>query len=446
MAEHTKIEWATHTFNSWIGCAKVHTGCEHCYAEAQAGRHGVKWGPNGTRRKTSESYWTKPLTWNRKAAKSGERPRIFSSLCDPFEDWDGEVYAHDRGAYFYADNGSCSVASSAMAGTTPDGMHYTTLDDLRRDFFCLIDQTPNLDWLLLTKRPENVRRMWPGLWGKPAKERIRYAPDRSNVWLGVSVSDQATADKLIPGLLKLRDLTPCLFVSVEPLLGPVDLKRWIGYYPAHEIKTPRRSSVRGRTNGPVGDTGGRSDGISQSPARSSDRTREPKGNAEQPLVIDSDGRGSNQDGVREQASDPNTIGEGIRCVASGDIEDCPGGSNDERGRADIRLHEEQAARHAATGHTGQISLIIVGGESGPRARPCNVQWIRSIVEQCKAAGIPCFVKQLGAKVIGRVTDDFACMEDLAVDSDECRACLVHHKGGDPSEWPKDLRIRELPEA
>jgi len=390
MAEHTKIEWATHTFNSWIGCAKVHTGCEHCYAEAQARRLGVKWGPNGTRRKTSESYWTKPLTWNRKAAKSGERPRIFSSLCDPFEDWDGEVYAHDRGAYFYADNGSCSVASSAMAGTTPDGMHYTTLDDLRRDFFCLIDQTPNLDWLLLTKRPENVRRMWPGLWGKPAKERIRYAPDRSNVWLGVSVSDQATADKLIPGLLKLRDLTPCLFVSVEPLLGPVDLKRWIGYYPAHEIKTPRRSSVRGRTNGPVGDTGGRSDGISQSPARSSDRTREPKGNAEQPLVIDSDGRGSN--------------------------------------------------------HTGQISLIIVGGESGPRARPCNVQWIRSIVEQCKAAGIPCFVKQLGAKVIGRVTDDFACMEDIAVDSDEWRARLVHPKGGDPSEWPKDLRIRELPEA
>lgn len=96
MAENTKIEWATHTFNPWIGCSKVHTGCEHCYAEAQSGRQGVKWGPHGTRRRTSERYWKQPLKWEREAQKfehwsNWERPRVFPSLCDVFDEWTGDI-------------------------------------------------------------------------------------------------------------------------------------------------------------------------------------------------------------------------------------------------------------------------------------------------------------------------------------------------------------------
>lgn len=79
-----------------------------------------------------------------------------------------------------------------------------------------------------------------------------------------------------------------------------------------------------------------------------------------------------------------------------------------------------------------ISWCVVGGESGPGARPCDVAWVRSVVEQCRAANTPCFVKQLGAKPF----------EDGAL----VAACLRDRKGGDPAEWPADLRVREFPKA
>lgn len=78
--------------------------------------------------------------------------------------------------------------------------------------------------------------------------------------------------------------------------------------------------------------------------------------------------------------------------------------------------------------------VIVGGESGPGARPCDVRWIRSIIEQCKAACVPCFVKQLGAKPIRETEDD--ALWNIGVD----------RKGGNMNEWPIDLRVREFPHA
>src|SRR6185369_8138588 len=93
-----------------------------------------------------------------------------------------------------------------------------TLDDLRKDLFAMIDATPWLDWQLLTKRPENIPKMW--FW--PHDESVTEAPFRSNVWLGTSVSEQKSADQNIPELLKCRDLAPVLFVSYEPALGPID--------------------------------------------------------------------------------------------------------------------------------------------------------------------------------------------------------------------------------
>lgn len=86
--------------------------------------------------------------------------------------------------------------------------------------------------------------------------------------------------------------------------------------------------------------------------------------------------------------------------------------------------------HYRPGHT--IDWIIIGGESGPGARPCNVQWIRSIVQQCREAGVPCFVKQLGARAVGLPRPSPG---DVVVRRDR--------KGGDPTQWPEDLRVREM---
>lgn len=213
MGENSKIEWTDHTFNPWIGCTKVAAGCTHCYAEALAKRTGLAtWGPAGTRTKTSEAYWRQPAKWNRDAAKAGRRARVFcASLADVFEDWDGPVLDH-RGDEVFAPTGNITRIRPA------------TLDDVRHALFALIDATPDLDWLLLTKRPENVRRLWPALAGGCGGSPC--CTYRANVWLGTSVATQEDADANWPHLLACRDLAPVLFLSAEPLLGPMDLTRY----------------------------------------------------------------------------------------------------------------------------------------------------------------------------------------------------------------------------
>jgi protein gp37 len=226
MAANSKIEWTDHTFNPWIGCTKVHEGCTHCYAETFAKRTGkAKWGNGGSRVKTSEAYWQQPLKWNAEAAAAGERRRVFcASLADVFEDWQGPVHDH-HGDLLGLDEGEfCKIVD-------PRTPYRATLDDLRRELFRLIDATPMLDWLLLTKRPENIRRMWTfrNNIGPPQRsttpEQFASALHRDNVWLGTSISDQKTADDWIPRLLETRDLSPVLFLSCEPLLGPIDLRQ-----------------------------------------------------------------------------------------------------------------------------------------------------------------------------------------------------------------------------
>jgi len=209
MGTETAIAWTDHTFNPWIGCSKVHTGCTHCYAESFAKRYGkAEWGAGGTRVLTSDANWRLPLKWNRDAEKAGVRAKVFcASLADVFEDWQGEIHGGGK------DDGVLAIDDERS--------RLLTMDDVRARLFAMIDATPNLDWLLLTKRPENIGKMWcshvntDGL--PPSKLR------RENVWLGTSVSDQVTADKAIPELLKCRDLAPVLFLSAEPLVGPIDL-------------------------------------------------------------------------------------------------------------------------------------------------------------------------------------------------------------------------------
>lgn len=316
MGDTTAIEWCDKTLNPWLGCSKVSPACKNCYAERDFDhRYGkVKWGPNGTRVLTSEANWNKPLKWNREAEKAGTRPRVFcASLADVFEDWQGPILDHN-GVTQSRIEGACEVM--------------LTMDDVRKRLFALIDATPNLDWLLLTKRPENIRRMWaykriePYELLRPKDSLYSYDrfkehdPVRKNVWLGTTCENQEYADKRIPELLKCRDLSPVLFLSIEPMLGPIDLNQsW---------KLHR--------------------------------------------------------------------GDGWRLNRNQYAAECP---------------------------TRGIGWIIAGGESGPNARPSHPDWFRSIRDQCQAARVPFFVKQMEHN--GKLQKEL-------------------------NQLPEDLQIREFPEV
>lgn len=293
MGTNTKIEWCDHTFNPWRGCSHVSAGCDHCYAERQSKRNPRvlgHWGEEAPRAMAAEAHWKLPLRWHRDAEKAEVSRRVFcASLGDVFEDR-AELIAP------------------------------------RRRLFSIIDQTPWLDWLLLTKRPHNIRRLWIPIDEDTADARVlmarairaaeatarsqctgslaaehgafrrRMADDqyRGNVWLLTSVENENTVDRT-SHLLQCGDLSPILGLSCEPLLGPVRLG----------LATP------------------------------CDRNCSEYQNAE-----------------------------------------CPGTS----GLCIMQRH---------------VDWVIVGGESGPNARPMHPDWARSIRDQCQAAGVPFFFKGWG---------------------------------------------------
>lgn len=260
MAENSKIEWTHHTFNGWIGCAKVSKACDFCYAETSTPArvlraNGVEtWGAHGTLHRTSEANWRQPVKWNKRAEAEGKRYRVFcASLADVFDN--------------------------------------QAKPEWRADLFALIRATPHLDWLLLTKRPQNIAKMLPPDWGE----------GYPNVWLGTTVENQQEADRRIPHLLAVP--ARVRFLSCEPLLGPVDLGRV-------------------------------------------------KGEGRAPFITYHDAlEGACHDGEYYYVDDP---------------------------RSGPRL-----------------DWIIVGGESGPKARPMHPDWARSIRDQCAAAGVAFHFKQWG---------------------------------------------------
>lgn len=178
MVANTEIEWADDTFNPWIGCTKVSPACDNCYAERLNLRfsQGENWGAHALRKRTSGAYWRKPIMWNRQASASGRRRKVFcASLADVFDN------------------------------KSPEGA--------RADLWRLIKETPLLDWLLLTKRPQNIKKMLPDDWEN----------GYSNVWLGTTVENQEEADRRVPALLSVP--ASVHFLSCEPLLAHVDLTR-----------------------------------------------------------------------------------------------------------------------------------------------------------------------------------------------------------------------------
>lgn len=180
MGKDSRIEWTHHTFNPWWGCIKVSPACDHCYAESWAKRVGSDvWGPETNRRFFSDAHWREPLKWNRDATAEGVRRRVFcASMADVFENREDLVVPRKR-----------------------------LLD--------LIDATPMLDWLLLTKRIHLVKKLLPKGYKLP-----------SHVWLGTTVENNEYARKRVKYLLEFE--TPSVrFVSCEPLLGELDLTGYL---------------------------------------------------------------------------------------------------------------------------------------------------------------------------------------------------------------------------
>ena len=332
MSDTTKIEWVDASFSPWIGCTKVSPGCAHCYAETLDARKlwskETHWGKGVPRRPVSEAKWREPLAWNRKADPANRDilnptpvQTVFPSICD----WlDNEV----------------------------------PIEWLAR-FLKLIHDTPHLRWLLLTKRPElwNDRLVatmahvdkewlsghcarsplgeWIGRWIEAMVPQRGMASFPKNVWIGTSVENQKYADIRIPQLLAIPAVKR--FLSVEPMLGPVNLG----------------------------------------------------------LL-----------GTLPKTTHPNYT----------------------------------------TAHT-ELHWVIFGGESGPGASPCNNQWIRDGVRQCREAGIAPFVKQLGAFCVTDEATPDAWPPGTELEAGCPQYSLVklkHPKGGDMSEWPEDLRVREIP--
>ena len=259
MSTNTRIEWRDHTFNPWEGCQKVSPGCDHCYAEARNARFGAgtatNWGPDAPRRRTSAANWALPKRWNAQAdafmAQHGRRQRVFcASLADVFDN--------------------------------------AVPVQWRMDLFELIADTPNLDWLILTKRIGNVMAMCSG-------DSLMFEMIGSRVWLGATIVNQVEADRDIRKLLDVP--ARVRFLSMEPLLGPVNL-----------------------TSVPVGG-----------------------------------GHGHHE-------FDPIITGNALQRATS----------------ADPSVH-----------------WVIVGGESGPGARPMHPDWARSLRDQCQDAGVPFLFKQWG---------------------------------------------------
>lgn len=241
MGAETKIQWCDYTFNPWEGCTKVSPGCAHCYAETRNARFGggkaPNWGPGAPRRRTSLHNWNEPRRWNRDAQYFRLiRGEVWKSTSSTMFVGKPETLVHHAEAngrkhdftgveWETAARWRPRVFCASLADWLDDEVPVQWLADL----LALIHETPHLDWLLLTKRPENwLARMgdacarltfrcedvsWLYAW------RDGHAP--ANVWIGTTVEDQKRADERVPHLLRIPSRVR--FLSCEPMLGPIDL-------------------------------------------------------------------------------------------------------------------------------------------------------------------------------------------------------------------------------
>jgi protein gp37 len=360
----SSIEWCDATWNPTRGCSRVSEGCRHCFAERIAARfsRSIDEIPGPRVGQTHDAFHGFAHRVGGEARWTGKVELIESALDWPLR-WRGDKAARAEGR-----------PSRIFVNSMSDLFHESLSDEGIERVFARMALAQQHVFQILTKRPERMQRWFssgvPGLetraedvaraaehagrivYDGRGSDRHKYPPASGdvsnrrvwpgwplpNVWLGVSVEDQAAADARIPLLLQ----TPAAirFVSYEPALGPVDFAKFM--WPVHGWWIwPHHSYAEAKAAG-------------------------------------------SECGLRRQA--------------------------------------------LVSAHARFVDWVIVGGESGPGARPFDVAWARATVEQCKAAGCAVFVKQLGANVrelhnTGRLADS---------------------KGGDPAEWPDDIRVREFP--
>jgi protein gp37 len=289
VGDRSKIEWTDATWNCIRGCSRVSEGCRNCYAERVAARFSGPGQPyEGLAR------WAKPgdPRW------TGKVEFIQEHLEDPLH-W--------------------KFPRRIFVNSMSDLFHEQVEDIWIQSIFDTMSKCPQHIFQILTKRPERMRD-WVNDWFEHWRGSIR-----PNVWLGVSVEDQETANERIPILLETE--APIRWVSYEPALGPVD--------------------------------------------------------------FDSEEK------------------DGLHVLGCGD---------------------PLCVKPECLG----IDWIVCGGESGPGARPCNIEWFRKVLEQCTWSGTSVFIKQLGSNV------------GLLEDEKGWKYSLLSSKGGDMAEWPVDLKVREYP--
>lgn len=332
MGATTDIQWTDATWNPVRGCSRVSAGCVNCYAEKVAvrfGGHGLpyeglttdgRW--NGTVKMVPE-HLADPLRW--------KKPR--------------RIFVNSMSDLFHESLGWDDIA--AVFGVMAFAQHHvfqvlTKRPERAREFF---DRFYRNDPVMCVRWWKNAALDFLRVHAANVSFGIRNRPSADttplpNVWLGVSVENQASADERLPQLLA----TPAQvrFVSAEPLLGPVEMLPWL--LQRHDCW-------------------------------------------------------------------------------SGPTKEC-----------------------------SRVNWVIVGGESGGDARPCDVGWIRSLVAQCKEAGVAAFVKQLGSRPTSAPPPSFegklaflrGLRSGVKIHADGADFVLRHPKGGDPSEWPKEFRVREFP--
>jgi protein gp37 len=498
MSEQTKISWCDSTLNFWEGCTKVSPGCQFCYAEARDKRFtgGKLWGKGAARRKSKSAV--------KDAFKYNRKPWICDYCGEACPSQDHHPCAERKGRTSFHKRRIFSLSlGDWLDNEVPIEWLAEMLDTIRQcdqvtwmlctkrleNFFPRMDSARN--WL--AERHNDTRGDPKCYWYADTlgwlNEWITYNQPPSNIILLASVENQAMADLRIPQLLKIP--AACRGLSLEPLLSSIDLSRWMVDTNQYENRQNEGKHCDGR--GEIGRDCDRPQGenLETSSKQAGTSSREQSGErlssseihvgssagkrtgTQVSLSLESGGDTARPDNQsqerikgRQQAGE---LGTGDISGANQTREDCVG--KDESGRRKQQLLETKGGGSSGDSETTrggrkpqldsggvrnniptgvensarrpmEISWCIIGGESGPNARPCNVDWIRSLVEQGDDAGVATFVKQLGSKPV--------CDCSVAVKSFSSNCCqhfpiaILDKKGGDIFEWPIDLQIQEWP--
>lgn len=387
---NTSIEWCDKVWNCIRGCTRVSPGCVNCYAEATAARFS---GAGSSYAEVMErSTSTPPGAFHGYAIMTDSGPR-WTGKVELIEDM-LDIPLHWR------------TPRRVFVNSMSDLFHEALPDEAIDKVFAIMALCPQHTFQVLTKRPERMLNYCAAVETRyrlgiatfdlasrlpvPKNGRVlphEHRPDSTeedpklwsvwplpNAWLGVSVEDQATADSRIPLLLQ----TPAAlrFVSYEPALGPVDFTR-LDY----------RDQIR------------------------RELVKFARWDAKQ--------NGTDEERAASQAA---------ASIPAGDL------SQGEGNPALNALTGESFDGWDSGAGEKKLDWVIVGGESGSGARPFRIDWARSAIEQCRAAGCACFVKQLGAWPC-EIEEDGRCTKVYD---------FRDRKGGDPAEWPDGLLVREFP--